>query len=275
MTPPARRCALSVAGLDPSGGAGVLADARAFVAAGAWPCAIVAVNTVQSTAGMASAMAVDAATVRAQADALFANQDVAAWKAGALGGVANIEVVRALRAAHPTVPFVVDPVLAPTRGGDGARLTDVDALDALRSLLAAATLVTPNVPEAETLLGKTIRGVEDSVAAACAMVDEGASAVLLKGGHLTGPTVTDVFATRAGAVLLEGPRLPVPGDFHGGGCTLSALITGRLAAGAAPMDDASLLDAVRWARARMERAIARRVRVGVGLAVLPLDEELR
>lgn len=268
MTGAARPCALSVAGLDPSGGAGFLADLKAFHAAGAWGCAAAAVLTVQSTAGLASVVAIDTALVRDQAVRIFRDQDVRAWKTGALGSTGNVLLAAELASAHRGLPLVVDPVIVATRTDQGARLLDDRALEAMRALVASATLVTPNVDEAEALLSRRVRSVEDARDAALALVASGAKAALVKGGHLDGPMAVDVLATAGGATVIEAPRVALEGDFHGGGCTLSALITGRLAV----EGGAAIEDAVRWAKERLTAAIAASVQVGDGLRVLPLDD---
>lgn len=271
MTDAARPCALSVAGLDPSGGAGFLADLKAFHAAGAWGCAAAAVLTVQSTAGLASVVPVDTALVRAQAERIFRHQTVRAWKTGALGSTGNVALAAELAHRHAGLPLVVDPVIVATRTDGGARLLDDGALAAMRGLLAQATLVTPNVDEAEALLARRIRSVEDARDAARALLETGAGAVLVKGGHLHGAAAVDVLATASGVCFVEAPRVDVEGDFHGGGCTLSALIAGRLALWDDAVDDDAIEAAVRWAKRRLTAAIEASARVGEGLRVLPLE----
>src|SRR5450755_188005 len=134
-------CVLAIGGLDPGGGAGLLADARGILAAGAFPCAVIAVLTVQSTSGLVSTHDVEAARVSAQAKAVLAHQRVRAIKTGALGSLANIRAVAAIADAHQHVPLVVDPVLVPSRGK--GRLLAESATHALAKLLVPrATLVT-------------------------------------------------------------------------------------------------------------------------------------
>lgn len=271
----ARACAVTLAGLDPSGGAGILADARAFVRAGAWPCAVAAVLTVQSTAGLRAVMPVPAADVVAQAEAVFAHQRVRAVKTGALGSSENVRAVASLAATHATLPWVVDPVMIATRAEGGARLLDDEALAAMHALVARATVVTPNRDEAEALLERAVRDEGDLADAARALVALGARAALVKGGHLDGSDCVDVLALRGGeTVMLRGARAPGP-EFHGGGCTLAALIAGRLAVtageGSGALTDAAIVDAARWARSVLASAIEARLDVGDGLRVLPLD----
>ncbi len=272
MANAARPCALSVAGLDPSGGAGFLADLKGFHAAGAWGCAVAAVLTVQSTAGLASVHPVDTSLVRAQAERVFQHQHVRAWKTGALGSTDNVELAFALASEHSDIPLVVDPVIVATRTDGGARLLDERALAALGRLMTRAALVTPNIDEAEALLGERVQSVEEARAAAEALIAMGARAVLVKGGHLAGPTSVDVLATPSVTRLIEAPRVALAGDFHGGGCTLSALIAGRLALREGKPGTEALEADVRWAKERLTAAIAASVTVGEGLRVLPLDD---
>jgi hydroxymethylpyrimidine/phosphomethylpyrimidine kinase len=265
----ARASALAIAGLDPSGGAGLAADLRAFGAAGAWGCAACAVVTVQSTAGLRATSPLSAALVVAQAEEVLAHGRVRALKTGALGSAENVRAVAALVRARPRLPAVVDPVMIATRAPGGARLLDGDALAAMRDLCAAAGLVTPNADEAEALTGARVRDRYEQREAAALLVGRGARAALVKGGHLGGdPEAADVLVAGGRTFVLRARRLDVA-PFHGGGCTLAALIAGRLAAaGARPGDADALLAAARWAKRRLGAAIGRAERVGRGLLVL-------
>ncbi|HEU4532993.1 MAG TPA: hydroxymethylpyrimidine/phosphomethylpyrimidine kinase, partial [Polyangiaceae bacterium] len=221
---PRRASALSIAGLDPSGGAGMAADLRAFGAAGAWGCAVCAVVTVQSTAGLRSAHPLDPELVTAQAEEVLANGTVRALKTGALGSSANVRAVAAIVRARPRLPAVVDPVMIATRAPGGARLLDGDALEAMRELCSLAALVTPNVDEAEALTEGRVRDRQDQREAARLLVGRGARAALVKGGHLEGdPDAADVLAVGDRVLTLRTRRLEVA-PFHGGGCTLAALV---------------------------------------------------
>jgi hydroxymethylpyrimidine/phosphomethylpyrimidine kinase len=264
-------CALAVGGLDPGGGAGVLADLRAFDAAGAFGCAALALMTVQSTAGLVSATPVDAAALMAQVVCVLGAQRVRAVKVGALGSLPNVRAVTRWLASGADVPVVVDPVLVPTRGR--ARLLDRDALDALRRLVAHATLVTPNAPEAAALVGAPVTDLDEAASAARALCAMGAGAALVKGGHLrrgAGPA-TDVLALRArGEVLrLKASPLRLP-PIHGGGCVLASLVTGRLATlgWGRRVPEAPLIAAIRWAKNRHRRALLRALDVGGPMRVL-------
>jgi hydroxymethylpyrimidine kinase/phosphomethylpyrimidine kinase len=270
-----RVCALAVGGNDPGGGAGILADLRGFAAAGAFGCAAIAVVTVQSTAGLRSARAVDARELIAQIREVTAHQRVGCVKVGALGSRENVvAVTRWARTSR--IPIVVDPVMLPTRGRGGARLLDVDALDAMRALVAEATLVTANAPEAAALVGAQVESVEEARLAALALSRMGARAVLVKGGHVlvgAGRDAVDVLVVPGSRpVVMRSRRLEL-GPLHGGGCVLAALIAGKLAMGSGSgrrpvVTEAAIVGAVRWARRVHRRALASLVDVGGPMRVL-------
>ncbi|HEY4122833.1 MAG TPA: hydroxymethylpyrimidine/phosphomethylpyrimidine kinase [Byssovorax sp.] len=270
-----RASAVSIAGLDPSGGAGLAADLRAFAAAGVWGGAVCAALTVQSTRGVVRVKAVAAPLVVAQAEALFEDLDVGAVKVGALGSTANVRAVTKLARARDGVPFVVDPVGAPSRGPAASRLDGGARIAALLGLARASTLVTPNLAEAAALLGVEAITARDAADAARALVDLGVQAALVKGGHARGAESIDWFATRAGVHRVATPRRPRL-DVHGTGCALSALVAGHLASRRdREPDDAALLAAVRWARARLDAALATPLSVGGGMQVIDVDARER
>ncbi len=252
------KCVLAIGGLDPGGGAGILADARAIQSAGAFACAVASVLTVQSTRGLRRVVPVDAKVWVEQARVVLADQNVRAIKTGALGSAAN---VRAAAKLAGRVPLVVDPVMIPTRGR--ARLLDEDALGAIRrELVPRAAVVTVNTSEAEALTGVRVDDVADARVAAKALVMTGARAALVKGGHLEGLRAIDVLATRDRIVEIARPRVRTKRKLHGAGCTLASLIAARIALG----DD--VVAAVRWAKRAHHAAIARAVDVGGELSVL-------
>ncbi|HKQ68139.1 MAG TPA: bifunctional hydroxymethylpyrimidine kinase/phosphomethylpyrimidine kinase [Polyangiaceae bacterium] len=285
MTPrtaptPYSPCALAISGLDPSGGAGIFADLRAFHAALAWGCGAVAVVTVQSTAGLRRAEPLPASEVMAQVREICRYQNVRSIKIGALG---SRETVRSIarwlreREVSSEVPVVLDPVLVPSRNVGGTqrgRLLAASATGDMRSLAALATLVTPNVPEAETLLDVRIASLDDAAHGALELVRRGARAALVKGGHLPDHaargSATDVLAIGSRVFRLRARRIDA--EVHGTGCALSSLIAGRLAHAPGPRapSDETLLDAVRWAKQKLAKGLSRRIRVGEGLFVLPL-----
>jgi hydroxymethylpyrimidine kinase/phosphomethylpyrimidine kinase len=264
-TSPKMNCALAIGGLDPGGGAGIVADLRAFAAAGAFGCAAIAVVTVQSTRGMKSARAVDARELAAQVREVMRVQRVRAIKVGALGSRANVLAVARLLAAAPSVPAIVDTPMLASRASRGARLLDAHAIDAMRDvLLPRAALVTVNVAEAEELVGIRVGAIGDAHDAALALCRLGARAALVKGGHLGGGSAIDVLAIGGEAIELRAKRIEHASP-HGTGCTFASLVAGRIAA---QDGRASVVDAVRWAKRVHHGAIARARDVGGTARVL-------
>jgi len=225
------RVALTIAGSDPSGGAGIQMDLKCFAAVGVHGCSAVTAVTVQSTSGVRSANPVSAKLVREQLDALFDDFKIDIVKTGMLHNSAIVEVVAAKMAEEGT-PLVVDPVLAATAGSP---LASHDLAGALKlRLLPKAMLVSPNIPEAEELSGVQISG-DDSMRHACIEIYQlGCENVLLKGGHIPRGPANDLFYDGAFRVF-EGKR--VGRDVHGTGCMLSAFAAGMLAKGL-PMTEA-------------------------------------
>ncbi len=258
-----RPCVLALAGLDPGGGAGLFADARAIRAAGAFACGVATVLTVQSTTGLRRADPVPARTWALQARVVVVDQRVRAIKVGALGNTANVRAMATFLASHRDVPAVVDPVLAPTRGM--GRLLASSAVGFLRrELVPRAALVTANIAEAEALTRTRVTNVADARVAAKAIVAMGARAALVKGGHLTGSRAVDILATAKSLVEISATRLPLRRKIHGGGCTLSSLIAGRIA-----IDGLTNLPAVvRWAKRKHHAALGRAIDVGGDMLVL-------
>ncbi len=220
--------ALTIAGSDSGGGAGIQADLRTFAAHGVHGlCAITAV-TAQNTRAVTAIEPMRPRIVEAQLDAVFSDFDVRAVKLGMLATPAIVRAVAGALARRPRVPVVLDPVLVATTGG---RLSTGDLAPALRHhLLNRADLVTPNVPEAESLLGRRLRTADELPDAAAALLAMGSRAVLLKGGHLKGRRVRDLLALPDGTLRwFEHARIDAEG--HGTGCTLSAAIASNLALG--------------------------------------------
>jgi hydroxymethylpyrimidine/phosphomethylpyrimidine kinase len=251
--PPVLPCALSVAGSDSGGGAGVQADLRTFAALRVFGTSAITAVTAQNTRGVTSFAAIAPELVRAQIESVLADLPVRAVKTGML---ANAEVVHAVTAALADVelPLVVDPVLVATSGD---KLLDEAGERALReTLVPRATVVTPNLPEAAALTGLPVTSVEQQHAAARALVAAGARAALVKGGHAAGDPV-DVFFDGTELVELRAPRIETTST-HGTGCTLSAAIAAELARGA------SLLAAARAAHAYLHEAIKQAPGLGGG-----------
>lgn len=250
--------ALTVAGSDPSGGAGLQADLKVFHRHGVYGAGVVTLLTVQNTRAVRAVKLEDPGFVVAQLDAVLDDIPPSAAKTGALGGTAIIEAI-AERASDFEFPLVVDPVMVSKHG---APLMADDAVDALvRRLLPHAALVTPNLPEAARLAGFEVRTAPDMERAARAIASLGPRAVLVKGGHLEGDAM-DLLWANGRAVHLPGERIAST-HTHGTGCTLSAAITARLARGE------ELEHAVRGARAFVRAAIANAPGLGRGCG--PVD----
>ena len=224
--------ALTIAGSDSGGGAGIQADLRTFAAFGVHGTSAITALTAQDTRGVHAIHTVPCAMVRAQAEAVLGDFRVGAAKLGMLATPAIAREVAALLEAHPRLPVVLDPVLVATTG---AKLASHDLADTLRRhLFPRADLVTPNVPEAERLLGRTIGDARDLHAAARALLDHGARAVLLKGGHLKGSRISDLLLAPGIERWFRHAR--IAGESHGTGCSLAAAIAAGLARGHAMPD---------------------------------------
>ena len=257
-----RPTVLAIGGFDPSGGAGVIVDTAAARAVGAHGAGVVAVTTIQSGRGFVSSTPSGSADVAAAADAVLDAHDVRAIKTGALGDASNVVAVARLAARRGCPPLVVDPVLASTTGG---ALFDAAGSVALReALVPLAAIVTPNAPEAVALGAEGISGVDDMLRAAERILELGCRAVLVKGGHLDGAEVVDVFADRAGRRHVFREARIGGGEVRGTGCALASMIAGHLALGR------EIEDAVGLARSALRRAIATSYAVGDGTRVLGL-----
>ncbi|MFC5741663.1 bifunctional hydroxymethylpyrimidine kinase/phosphomethylpyrimidine kinase [Dyella tabacisoli] len=246
--------ALTIAGSDSGGGAGIQADLKTFHARGVHGLSVIAAITSQNTREVTAVHPVPLTHIRSQLAAVFDDFPVAAVKTGMLGSAAITHLVaREMRTRKPAW-LVVDPVMIATSGG---RLLAADAVDAMvHELMPLADIITPNVPEAEALLGEPIRNAKDFDRAGAALLELGCRAVLLKGGHAEGRVVVDRFYDERGMLELRHPRLKLEG--HGTGCTLAAAITAELAKGQAPRT------AVRRAVAYVHRALVRSYRPGSG-----------
>lgn len=245
--------ALTIAGSDPSGGAGLQADLKTFHQFGVYGMAAVTLITVQNTQSVTRVESLDADLVRQQVEAVLADIPPGAIKTGALGSAAIIEVIASLRL---NAPLVVDPVMVSKHGH---ALLAPDAQHALKTkLLPVTTLLTPNTQEAAALLGTPVDTLAQAQSAAIALAKLGPKAVLVKGGHLTGPDAIDVLYVEGRVLHISSPRLDTK-HTHGTGCTYSAAITAGLAKGQ------TLEDAVRTAKAWLTRALASPPLVGHGI----------
>jgi hydroxymethylpyrimidine/phosphomethylpyrimidine kinase len=252
-TPTTRPVALTIAGSDSGGGAGIQADVQTMAAHGAFATSVITAATAQNTRGVEGTHVLPPEEVAAQYDAVLDDFAVGAAKTGMLATAEIIETV-ADRVADLDAPLVVDPVMV---AESGDRLLASAAESAYEDLLAEATLVTPNVDEAAVLVDIEPTTPKECQQAGEALLEFGVDAALLKGGHAAVDPVADVLVTEDGTRTFEHARIDTDAT-HGSGCTLSSAITARLACG----DD--LETAVETATAFMERAIEHHYDVGQG-----------
>lgn len=252
---------LIVAGSDSGGGAGIEADIKTVTALKGYAAAAITALTAQNTLGISAILPVPADFVRQQMAAVLSDIGADCVKTGMLHDAGVIAAVAdCLAAMAPTVPLVLDPVMVST---SGTRLLDEAALALLKArLIPRATVLTPNLPEAEALLGRRIAGTEEMTAAARDFCALGAGAVVLKGGHLAGDTVRDVVVEAEASYVLSSPRVETR-HTHGTGCTLASAIATGLAQGM------TLRAAVERAHDFVQRAIAAAPGYGQGRG--PLD----
>jgi hydroxymethylpyrimidine/phosphomethylpyrimidine kinase len=249
---------LSIAGSDSGGGAGIQADLKAIAALGCYGMTAITALTAQNTLGVTAIHGVPTDMLAAQVDAVASDIGIDATKIGMLHSAETIACVAAAIDRHRLAPVVLDPVMVAT---SGARLIEPQAVDALvRQLFPRALVVTPNLDEAALLVGRALATEADMESAARRLLDLGANAVLLKGGHLPGAGVADLLLVAGQAPRWwRGPRIPTA-NTHGTGCTLSSAIAAGLARG---LDLAAAVDAARsYVRGALEAGAA--VRTGAG-----------
>ena len=254
------RKALTIAGSDSSGGAGIQADLKTFAAHGVYGLSAVTAVTAQNTLGVIAVEMLSADLVTAQIEAVMSDLGADAAKTGMLANAAIVEAVAAAVEDLQIPLLVVDPVMI-AKSGD--RLLDDEALGAMKSeLIRKAFLVTPNIQEAETLAGITIRTDDDRREAAKRIHALGASAVVIKGGHMPSATILDLLYD--GGRFVEFPTERIAGtSTHGTGCTFAAAVTAHLALGR------ELEEAIRRAQAYVAAAI--RHAPGLGGGHGPMD----
>jgi hydroxymethylpyrimidine/phosphomethylpyrimidine kinase len=247
--------AVTIAGSDSSGGAGIAADLKTFSALGVYGACVITALTAQNTNGVFAVHDVPADFVTAQIDAVFSDLDVDAVKIGMLGTAPAIDAVTTGLDRYRSRNVVLDPVMV---ASSGEKLLRPDAFDGLRRLISRARVLTPNLPEAAALLGAPLaRDEEEMRAQARRLLALGAVAVLIKGGHAGGPESVDLLVDAAGAERFAAPRIETD-NTHGTGCTLAAAIAAGLAKGQ------KLTEAVRRAKAYLSAAIAAAGRLEVG-----------
>jgi hydroxymethylpyrimidine/phosphomethylpyrimidine kinase len=217
--------ALTIAGSDPSGGAGIQMDLKTFAKTGVWGMAVITALTAQNAAQVTGSWPMDPEMVREQIITVLEDLTPGAIKTGML---ANTEIIKAVEETVPKdVPLVIDPVMIST---SGYRLLNDDAIcDICERLIPLAHLITPNIPEAEIISQMKIASDEDVILAGSKIMDLGAKQVLIKGGHGKGDDAIDYLIMKEGNISFRHTRLPY--DVHGSGCCLSAAITGYIAHG--------------------------------------------
>jgi hydroxymethylpyrimidine kinase/phosphomethylpyrimidine kinase len=247
--------ALTIAGSDSGGGAGIQADLKTFAALGVHGASAITAVTAQNTQGVSGYLEIALDMVRAQIDQVVADLAPAATKTGMLSSAEIIEVVATAVEELGIPNLVVDPVMV-AKGG--AKLLRDDAVSALRErLVPLAAVITPNLPEAEVLLGRALGGRQEWEPAARDLLAFGCSAVVIKGGHAEGGDAADLFFDGERMAWLEARRVPTS-NTHGSGCTFSAAIAAGFARGLTP------LQAVQGAKELVTAAIVHSLDIGQG-----------
>ena len=247
--------AMTIAGSDSGGGAGIQADLKTFAALGVYGTSALTAITAQNTLGVTAIHEVPTDVIAAQIQATLSDIGADAVKTGMLSSPAIIQTVAQEIQRHGVSRLVVDPVMV-AKGGD--RLLREDAVEALRTrLLPLATVVTPNTPEAEVLTGLTVRTPDDAREAARSIVAMGATSVVVKGGHLSGSDAVDIFYDGKQFREFSAPRIDTR-NTHGTGCTFASAIAAGLAKGLA------LEEAVAQAKNYVTQAIRDNLEIGTG-----------
>lgn len=248
------RTALTIAGSDSGGGAGIQADLKAFAANGVFGMSVITAVTAQNTKEVRSVQTIDNEMIRDQIEAVFDDLPVDAVKIGMLSSPDTVETVASTLEKYEPLQIVLDPVMV-SKGGH--HLLQEAAIQSLKEkMIPLAAIITPNIPEAEVLIGRSIRS-ENEMLAACQQLKElGAKTILLKGGHLDGPP-NDLFYDGTQFHWFKGVRIETK-NTHGTGCTLSSAIAAHLARGS------SLIDAVEQAKRYITIAIEHSLPLGQG-----------
>ena len=249
------RTAMTIAGSDSSGGAGLQADLKTFAALGVYGTSAVTAITAQNTVGVSDIMALSADLVTAQIEAVASDITIHATKTGMLANAAIVEAVTAAIKELQLPLVVVDPVIV---SKTGTRLLDDDGIQMMKAeLLPCCAVVTPNIPEAEVLTGRRVESIEQVRAAALEIHRLGASAVVVTGGHASGDDIVDVLFDGTMFTELQVTRIHTP-HTHGTGCTFASAIAANLALGH------SVIDAVVNAQGYVRGAIQQAVPIGRG-----------
>jgi len=254
---------LSIAGSDSGGGAGIQADLKTFAALGCYGMTAITALTAQNTQGVRAIHGVPPAMLADQIDAVVEDIGVDAVKIGMLHAPDIVQAVADAIDRHDLRQVVLDPVMIATSGA--VLIEDVAVQALVRQLFVRAVLITPNLDEAGFLVGRTLHTEQDMQDAAMQLLGLGAQAVLLKGGHLAGEQVSDLFIARTGeSFWIRAPRIASP-NTHGTGCTLSSAIAAHLALGQ------DLAGAIRGAHAFVRQALQAGAHVRTGAGSGPLN----
>lgn len=254
--------ALTIAGSDSGGGAGIQADLKTFSALGVFGCSAIASLTAQNTQGVQGVLPIPPAFVQQQIQSVLSDIRVGAIKTGMLATADIIAAVADSLRAYPAIPLVLDPVMVATSGD---RLLAEDAIQTLiETLMPLATIITPNLHEAAVLLNTTVAtNLEQMEQQGTQILALGARAVLMKGGHTDGDKATDLFITSTGMEAFSAPRLATK-NTHGTGCTLASAIAAGLA------KNLSLNDAVKAAKEYLHHALANSEKLHIGQGAGPV-----
>ncbi|MBS4204435.1 bifunctional hydroxymethylpyrimidine kinase/phosphomethylpyrimidine kinase [Lederbergia citrea] len=248
------KTALTIAGSDSGGGAGIQADLKAFAAQGVYGMSVITAVTAQNTVEVRSVQNIDLSIIKDQIEAVFDDIRVDAVKIGMLSSVKTVKIVADSLEMYQPKSIVLDPVMV-SKGGN--RLLQEEAISALKEkMLPLSTIVTPNIPEAEVLINRSIQTEADMMDACLAIKALGPKTVLLKGGHLSGDP-NDLFYDGVNFHWVKGERIHTK-NTHGTGCTLSSAIAANLAKGA------TLLEAVQLAKKYITMAIQHSLNLGHG-----------
>ncbi len=246
---------LSIAGSDPSGGAGIQGDIKAIEANGAFAMSVITAITAQNSQGVSSSLKLPVWMVKAQISTLFEDFQISAIKAGMLSSKAIVECVAKCLQVNPVPHFILDPVL---QAKDGTPLLQPNAIEVLKKkLIPLCTLFTPNLPEAETFIGKKIRTMADAKEAAKQIQLMGCPAVLIKGGHFSAAPGCDLLHDGEKVTLFKGDFIETQ-NTHGTGCTYASAIAAQLAHGK------PLIEAISAAKTYMTETIRHALPLGKG-----------
>ncbi len=219
---------LVIAGSDSGGGAGIQADIKTITMLGGYATTAVTAITIQNTRGVSGIVPVPIDAIRAQAQSVLSDIGADTLKCGMLGDKATVTMVAQLFSDHASnLPRIIDPVMAATSGD---RLLSTDAIEAVRSDLTPGAIITPNALEAEWLTGKAVGDINGQRRAAERLLEAGAHAAIVKGGHVDGDSIVDLLATRDGEIFIEHERIASTST-HGTGCTLASALACGLAQG--------------------------------------------